>query len=205
MQNTSSRQQTLLTKCIICETDIRSEKLVQNPREESLTRLLEFTKERGCTEGESKYVTAWKRLERESVFTLIERGAKYHRSCYKELTNKEHLQRARSARALKLGQLQKGVEANAEQEERRTRSGVKVSTKVCKRIEAMETRGCTFKMFLNDALFCAIFKYYHFVIVAMIQDDTSTSCKTACFEMLHVNHTSLEIAKNLLVASFYIR
>ena len=126
MQNSSSRQQTLLTKCIICQIDIRSEKLVQNSREESFTRLLEFAKERGYTEGESKCVTAWKRLEKESVFTLVERRAKYHRSCYKELTNKEHLQRAWSARALQLGQLQKGEEANAEQEERRTRSGVKV-------------------------------------------------------------------------------
>ena len=44
MQNTSSKPQTLLTKCIICQVDIGNEKLVQNPRGLRSLGLLELTK-----------------------------------------------------------------------------------------------------------------------------------------------------------------
>jgi len=89
------KDSTIWSKCILCQDDSSQRGvLVLKPNVESFGRLIETIQER-CNIQDSDYVQINKRLDGASAELLQERNAVWHRTCYSNLTNKDHIHWAR--------------------------------------------------------------------------------------------------------------
>lgn len=82
--------------CILCQTDATVKgPMVQHPRIDSFTNLLQAVEER-ATLKDGSYIEIQKRLRLCTYGDLSSHKAGWHRSCYSTATNKEEIRRARN-------------------------------------------------------------------------------------------------------------
>ena len=81
--------------CMLCQSDDQREgNLVLQPRSDSYQLILDTVKKRASL-NDGNYVEMQRWLQEFNKDTLCEKHAIWHRSCYQEATNKDHIQRAR--------------------------------------------------------------------------------------------------------------
>ena len=78
--------------CIKCQVDIKQEKLTKPMVESTYETFLGYVNKRFET-GNPDYVGLSQRLKGLSSKDLLELGAKWHRNCYSETTDKNKLER----------------------------------------------------------------------------------------------------------------
>lgn len=77
--------------CIICQEETSSKTVVKEPKADSKKKLVSCVKERAGY-GEEKMNWCSQRLD---LLTMAEKQFKYHKECYKEITNKTKIKRVK--------------------------------------------------------------------------------------------------------------
>lgn len=77
--------------CIICQEETSSKTVVKEPKADSKKKLVSCVKERAGY-GEEKKIWCLQRLD---LLTMAEKQFKYHKECYKEITNKTKIKRVK--------------------------------------------------------------------------------------------------------------
>lgn len=92
--NKKRKTETEYQYCIICQLPLTNEQLVANPKLESLEIILSLTRERHSY-GDTSVADFFHRMKNCTSQIIQNDNGTYHRSCYKDLSNKSKRDRAK--------------------------------------------------------------------------------------------------------------
>ena len=83
-------------RCVICQASQKNVTLCEPEiiKDSTYINFLSCLRERTDLQ-DIKYITVYQRMEKEDQMSLKSKGATWHRNCYGQVTNREHIDRAR--------------------------------------------------------------------------------------------------------------